>query len=187
MFKKNWKISKLFPTFSNVFQQFSNKSQKSKNVPTESKIFPQIMKFLREMPFHKALNPYHIYIYYVNKISKTNFYRYVFSSKLCLDAIIIYSCLKKWSLVKFCICIQILRSIGSNLAQSIPKLMFNFKNLVSNLPCVDLWTLELTMSDLKIGFSVKFPPRGLILRIQFWNLGPKIQKHFLKNAERLAK
>ena len=30
--------------------------------------------------------------------------------------------------------------------------------------------------DLKIGFPVKFPPMGLILRFQFWNLGPKLKK-----------
>ena len=40
-----------------------------------------------------------------------------------------------------------------------------------------LWTLELILFDLKIGFSVKFPPMGLVLRSQFWILGPKIQKN----------
>ena len=39
-----------------------------------------------------------------------------------------------------------------------------------------LWTLELSMFDMNIRFSVKFPPRGLILRSQFWNLGPNIRK-----------
>ena len=39
-----------------------------------------------------------------------------------------------------------------------------------------LWMLELLIFDLKIRFSVKFPPRGLILRSQFWILGPKTQK-----------
>ena len=34
----------------------------------------------------------------------------------------------------------------------------------------DLWTLELTIFDLKIRFSVKSPLRGLVLRSQFWNL-----------------
>ena len=32
---------------------------------------------------------------------------------------------------------------------------------------VGLWTLELTIFDLSIGLSVRFPPRGLILRSQF--------------------
>ena len=41
----------------------------------------------------------------------------------------------------------------------------------------DLRTLELAIFDLKIGFSVNCPPRGLILRSQFWNLGPRIQKN----------
>ncbi len=31
-----------------------------------------------------------------------------------------------------------------------------------------LWTQEITFVDLNIRFSVKFPPRGLILRSQFW-------------------
>ena len=43
--------------------------------------------------------------------------------------------------------------------------------------------LELNIFDYKIRFSVKFPPRDLIRRSQFWNLGPKIKE----NAERLAK
>ena len=51
---------------------------------------------------------------------------------------------------------------------------FNFSFLI-----FDLWALELAMFDLNIGFPVKCPPTGLILRSQFWNLGPKM-------AERLA-
>ena len=31
----------------------------------------------------------------------------------------------------------------------------------------DPWALELAILDLKIGFYVKFPPRGRVLRSQF--------------------
>ena len=48
------------------------------------------------------------------------------------------------------------------------------KNLESMFLVFDLWTPELTSFNLKIGFSVKFPPRGLILRSQFGNLGQNI-------------
>ena len=39
----------------------------------------------------------------------------------------------------------------------------------------DLWTPDFLIFDLKIGFYVKFPPWGRVLRSQFWNLGPKIR------------
>ena len=39
-----------------------------------------------------------------------------------------------------------------------------------------LWTLELLIFDLNIGFYVKFPPMGRVLRSQFWRGGRKIKK-----------
>ena len=51
---------------------------------------------------------------------------------------------------------------------------------------VDLWAPESIIFDLNIRFSVKFPPRGLILRFRFWNLSPT-NKKTITIAERLAK
>ena len=51
------------------------------------------------------------------------------------------------------------------------------KFLNFNFLIVDLWALELAIFDLKIGFPVKFPPMGLILRFQFWCGGPNINKY----------
>ena len=47
-----------------------------------------------------------------------------------------------------------------------------------------LWTMELATLDLKIRSSVTLPLLGLVLRSQFWNLGPNIPP---KNAERLKR
>ena len=67
---------------------------------------------------------------------------------------------------------------GTALAFRRPKKNKNKKYkitfMIFNFLIFDLWTLELAIFDLKIGFPVKFPPRGLILRSQFWNLGPEI-------------
>ena len=55
------------------------------------------------------------------------------------------------------------------------------ENVGSIILIVGLWTLELIIFDLNIGFSMRFPPRGLILRSQFWNLRPTIQKTYSKH------
>ena len=49
----------------------------------------------------------------------------------------------------------------------------------------DLWTPELFMFDLIIGFSVKFTPRRLILRSQFSNLG-QVTKTYSKTSQKAS-
>ena len=49
---------------------------------------------------------------------------------------------------------------------------------------VGLWTPELIIVELKIWWSVNIPPMGLILRSQFSNLGPHIQKY--KNCRKAS-
>ena len=39
----------------------------------------------------------------------------------------------------------------------------------------DFWTPKFLIFDLNIGFYMKFPPWGRVLRSQLWNLGPKVR------------
>ena len=65
-------------------------------------------------------------------------------------------------------------SLSAAKKNKIKKLKLNFSKFLGSIFLLfGLWALELVMFDLKIGLSVKFPPRGLILRSQLWNLGPK--------------